>query len=53
MSAITAPGDMNSDGRPDVIARDTTGELWLYPNNGAGDWLNPSASRAMHTTWPP
>jgi hypothetical protein len=39
MSAITAPGDMDGDGRPDVIARDTTGELWLYPNNGAGDWL--------------
>ena len=30
---------MNSDGRPDVIARDTSGRLWLYPNNGAGDWF--------------
>jgi len=31
--------DYNSDGRTDVLARDTAGELWLYPGNGRGDWL--------------
>ena len=39
MTSIVAPGDFNADGRPDLIARDSSGELWLYPNNGAGDWL--------------
>ena len=39
MTSIVAPGDFNADGRPDLIARDN-GELWLYPNNGAGDWFS-------------
>jgi hypothetical protein len=38
LTAITAPGDLTSDARPDVVARDSSGQLWLYPNNGAGDW---------------
>ncbi len=33
MTAI-AVGDMNGDGRPDVMARDGNGLLWLYPNAG-------------------
>ncbi|MFJ5956615.1 FG-GAP-like repeat-containing protein [Paenarthrobacter sp. NPDC092416] len=32
--------DYNSDGKPDVLARDTNGNLWLYPGNGSGGWLN-------------
>ncbi|WP_030756595.1 N-acetylmuramoyl-L-alanine amidase [Streptomyces griseus] len=36
-------GDMNADGRPDLIARDTTGVLWLYKNTGASP--NPFATR--------
>jgi serine protease len=24
-----------------VLARDTTGNLWLYPGNGSGGWLAP------------
>ncbi|BCW57856.1 hypothetical protein StoSoilB20_12030 [Arthrobacter sp. StoSoilB20] len=31
--------DFNGDGDADVIARDTTGTLWLYPGNGQGGWL--------------
>ena len=31
--------DYNSDGATDVLARDANGALWLYPGNGAADWL--------------
>ncbi|MEU4060845.1 N-acetylmuramoyl-L-alanine amidase [Streptomyces wedmorensis] len=37
-NTILGPSDLNTDGRPDVIARDGSGALWLYANNG-----NPSA----------
>ncbi len=33
--------DFNGDGNPDVIARSGNGELWLYPGNGSGGWLQP------------
>ncbi len=39
MTAILAPGDFNGDKKADVLARDTNGNLWLYPGNGAGKWL--------------
>jgi hypothetical protein len=36
MSAILGPGDFNGDGTADVLARRaSTGDLWLYPGNGA------------------
>ncbi|SDU81755.1 FG-GAP repeat domain-containing protein [Jiangella alkaliphila] len=28
-------GDLTGDGRPDVLARDRRGELWIYPHNGS------------------
>jgi hypothetical protein len=38
-SAIVAPGDVTGDQRPDLLAREAaTGNLWLYPGNGAGGW---------------
>ncbi|MDN4646515.1 FG-GAP-like repeat-containing protein [Arthrobacter sp. PsM3] len=42
--APTVPGapkrlnDFTGDGKTDVIARDASGELWLYPGTGTGDW---------------
>jgi endonuclease/exonuclease/phosphatase family metal-dependent hydrolase len=36
---LLAPGDFNGDGRADLIARDTAGNLWLYPGNGSGGYL--------------
>ncbi|MEV0093697.1 FG-GAP-like repeat-containing protein [Streptomyces sp. NPDC050738] len=30
--------DFTSDGNPDIVAEDSTGELWLYPGNGNGGW---------------
>ncbi|MFJ5693907.1 FG-GAP-like repeat-containing protein, partial [Arthrobacter sp. NPDC093125] len=39
MTMVVAAGDLNSDGRADVLARDGGGTLWLYPSNGRGGWL--------------
>jgi hypothetical protein len=37
--ALAAPGDMNGDTRPDVVARErSTGYLWLYSRDDAGAW---------------
>ena len=37
MREITAIGDMNRDGRPDLLAVETsTGRLLLYPGKGTG-----------------
>jgi hypothetical protein len=42
MTALQAAGDMNSDGKDDLLARDSTGRLWIYPGDrkliGAGGW---------------
>jgi hypothetical protein len=38
MTAIASPGDFNSDRVPDVLARDSTGRLWLYPRTATGGW---------------
>jgi hypothetical protein len=38
-SALAAPGDMNGDTRPDVVARErSTGYLWLYSRDDADRW---------------
>ncbi|MET9731222.1 VCBS repeat-containing protein [Streptomyces sp. NPDC006458] len=33
---VLAPGDMNRDGRADLLARDLSGALWFYPGDGKG-----------------
>jgi hypothetical protein len=38
MTAVLAPGDFDGDGRPDLLARDASGALWLYPGDGADGW---------------
>ncbi|MGW7822080.1 FG-GAP repeat domain-containing protein [Streptomyces puniciscabiei] len=40
---ITRQGDLSGDGRPDIVARDRQGVLWLY--RGTGDPRKPFASR--------
>ncbi|MFD3532085.1 FG-GAP-like repeat-containing protein [Streptomyces sp. NPDC058664] len=37
MNTLVAPGDMNGDGRADLIAREgATGKLWFYPATSTG-----------------
>jgi hypothetical protein len=37
--ALAAPGDLDRNGRPDVVARErSTGDLWLYSRDDAGRW---------------
>lgn len=41
-------GDLNSDGGRDVLAVNTSQELWLYPGNKAGAWGVP---KRLATNW--
>jgi trypsin/VCBS repeat protein len=34
--AIYGKGDLSGDGRPDIVARDASGTLWLYKGTGSG-----------------
>ncbi|BCW52479.1 VCBS repeat-containing protein [Arthrobacter sp. StoSoilB13] len=40
MASIFSGRDFNADGKPDVLAVDTGGAMWLYPGNGAGGWMS-------------
>ncbi|APE21092.1 N-acetylmuramoyl-L-alanine amidase [Streptomyces venezuelae] len=40
---LISTGDMTGDGKPDLVARDAAGVLWLYKNNGGSP--NPFATR--------
>lgn len=45
-------GDVNGDGRVDVLARDGAGTLWIYLHNGAAIGANPYPTRtAAGTFW--
>ena len=33
-----SPGDLTGDRIPDVLARDRSGRLWLYPRSGTTAW---------------
>ncbi|MET3932838.1 S8 family serine peptidase [Arthrobacter sp. OAP107] len=47
-STVLAAGDLTGDGKPDVLARENSGYLWLYPGNGRGGWL---ARQQAGTGW--
>ncbi|WP_262928597.1 FG-GAP-like repeat-containing protein [Streptomyces sp. CBMA152] len=36
--SLTSTGDFTGDGRPDLLARDTTGVLWSYAGDGKGNF---------------
>lgn len=36
INLIVGAGDFNGDKKTDLIMRDTSGNLWLYPGNGSG-----------------
>jgi hypothetical protein len=48
-TAILTPGDFSGDGKPDLIARGATGDLYLYRGNGAGGFY--SGSSKIGTGW--
>ncbi|MFC9243474.1 trypsin-like serine protease [Streptomyces sp. NPDC057136] len=35
---ILAPGDLTSDGHPDILSTDSAGVFWLYPGKGNGSF---------------
>lgn len=43
--------DVNGDSRPDVLARDTTGTLWIFPHTGAAPGTNPWPTRYPAGDW--
>ncbi|HEX7538613.1 MAG TPA: FG-GAP-like repeat-containing protein, partial [Dermatophilaceae bacterium] len=48
LAAVTRLSDFTKDGITDLVARDATGRLWLYPGNGAGYFLT---KRQMGVGW--
>ncbi|MFG2293719.1 FG-GAP repeat domain-containing protein [Streptomyces sp. NPDC048603] len=36
---VVGPGDLNGDGKGDLLSRDTWGNLLLNPGNGTGGWF--------------
>ncbi|SEO44262.1 choice-of-anchor D domain-containing protein [Actinacidiphila rubida] len=44
-TSLTGMGDLTNDGRADLVARDTTGKLWLY--KGTGNATAPFAARTL------
>jgi hypothetical protein len=49
-TAVFSVGDFTGDGRADVMARDKSGRLWLYPGNGKGGL---QARKQIGTGWGP
>jgi hypothetical protein len=47
MNAIVRVGDLNRDGREDVVARSTAGDLWFYPGTTSGF----GARKKIGTKW--
>ncbi|MFI0900258.1 choice-of-anchor D domain-containing protein [Streptomyces sp. NPDC020983] len=44
-TSLAAPGDVTGDGRPDLVGRDSTGQLWLY--KATGTTASPYAQRTL------
>ena len=40
-NALVTAGDNTGEGNADIIARDTTGNLWLCPGDNAGGFGSP------------
>jgi hypothetical protein len=47
---LIAPGDFNGDGKPDVLARDASGNLKLYRGNGTGGFVQDGGT-VVNTQW--
>ncbi|WP_330331876.1 VCBS repeat-containing protein [Streptomyces sp. NBC_00536] len=52
MTELTVPGDLDSDGKADLVAIDGAGTLWKYPSTGALNSMNTLGNRAqLGTNW--
>jgi hypothetical protein len=45
MTSLAAGGDLSQDGKPDLLARDGAGDLWLYRGTGSGAALKVLGAR--------
>lgn len=45
-NALIAPGDFDGDGKPDLLARDLNGTLWLFRGNGTGGFISTTGTQA-------
>ncbi|MFF9645301.1 FG-GAP-like repeat-containing protein [Kitasatospora aureofaciens] len=52
MSQLVTPGDLNSDGVDDLVARDESGNLYAYPGTGSLNGMNTLGARVqIGTGW--
>ncbi|MCF3106565.1 VCBS repeat-containing protein [Streptomyces roseoverticillatus] len=52
MTELTSPGDLDADGKADLVAVDRDGDLWAYPGSGSLDGGNALGDRArIGTGW--
>jgi hypothetical protein len=51
MTALVLPGDLDGNGVDDIVARDTTGRLWLYPRSGAAGGAGWMPRRQIGSGW--
>ncbi|MEV0744038.1 FG-GAP-like repeat-containing protein [Streptomyces sp. NPDC050273] len=49
VNRLVSPGDFNGDGRSDLLARDKSRGLYLYPGNGKGGF---GARKKLPYAWP-
>jgi hypothetical protein len=50
-TAILGVGDFDGDTGPDLMGRDSAGDLWLYRGNGAGGWHYQGAGEKIGSGW--
>jgi hypothetical protein len=50
LGSAVAVGDMNADGKPDIVVGDSGGNLKIYLNNGSGTGFSLSASLSTGST---
>jgi hypothetical protein len=50
-TAIVSAGDQTGDLRPDVLARDESGALWLYEGTGLGGFYSPTLVGTGYDAW--